>query len=341
MTTRVLITGSQGFVGRYLVAALLASDPKIRILGVGRSQPCSTFTHSVTLPSVRIPAPLPAGMGRIASDRRYEYVRGNIRDRTAMRAILREFRPDVIFHLASGLRDDAPHHLFGTSVEGTIGFLESVQETASGLRALVIGSSGSVYGAPARLPVAEEDPCEPRDFYAVSKLAEEQVSRILSRERGLPLVVGRIFNIVGPGQDERHVAGRFAAQLTAIAAGTTAAHVKVGDLSTTRDFIDVRDVADALIVLAARGEPGNVYNVASGVETQISTVLDVLVRVGGLGDAIEIESAYSRASDTPRVVADIGRLRAAGYQPSVPLAKSLSDVLEYYGRATASVVRAS
>ncbi|MGB6517843.1 MAG: NAD-dependent epimerase/dehydratase family protein [Candidatus Cybelea sp.] len=339
--TRALITGSQGFVGRYLVAALLASDPKIRILGVGRSQPCSTFTHRITLSSAPIPAPLPASLGRLSSDGRYEYVSGNIRDRTAMRAILREFRPDVIFHLASGLRDDAPHHLFGTSVEGTIGFLESVRDAALNLRALVIGSSGSVYGVPAHLPITEGDSCEPRDFYAVSKLAEEQVSRILARERGLPLIVGRIFNIVGPGQDERHVAGRFAAQLAAVAAGATTARVRVGDLSTTRDFIDVRDVAEALIVLARSGERGNVYNVASGVETAVSTVLEVLIREAGLHDTVEVESAYTRVSDTPRVVADITRLRAAGYQPEIPLEKSLADVLQYYGLTMALVPQAS
>ncbi|MGB6644980.1 MAG: NAD-dependent epimerase/dehydratase family protein [Candidatus Cybelea sp.] len=339
--TRTLITGSQGFVGRYLVAALLASDPEIRILGVGRSQLCSTFTHRITLPSARIPAPLPAGLGRLSNDRRYEYVTSNIRDHSAMRAILREFRPDVIFHLASGLRDDAPDHLFGTSVEGTIGLFESVREAALNLRALVIGSSGSVYGVPAHLPIAEDAPCEPRDFYAVSKLAEEQVSRILARERGLPLIVARIFNILGPGQDERHVAGRFAAQLAAVAAGATAARVRVGDLSTTRDFIDVRDVAEALIVLARRGERGNVYNVASGVETAVSRILEVLIREAGLSDTVEVESAYARASDTPRVVADITRLRAAGYQPATPLGKSLADVLKYYGRAVAMVPQAS
>ena len=341
MTTRVLITGAQGFVGRYLVANLLSSDPKIRILGVGRSHACSTFTHCVTLQSSQIPAPLPAGMGRHSKDRRYEYVRCNIRDRTAMRAILRAFRPEVIFHLASGLRDDAPHHLFGTGVEGTIRFLESVNEAALRLRALVIGSSGSVYGVPARLPIAEEAPCEPRDFYAVSKLAEEQVSRIVAREQGLPLIVGRIFNVVGPGQDERHVAGRFAAQLAAVAAGNSTAHVKVGDLSTTRDFIDVRDVADALIVLARCGESRRVYNVASGVETAISTILEGLIREAGLRERIEVEPVYARASDTPRVVADITRLRTAGYQPAIPLEKSLSDILEYYGVTSASVLQAS
>ncbi|MGA8098144.1 MAG: GDP-mannose 4,6-dehydratase [Candidatus Cybelea sp.] len=341
MSPRALITGAQGFVGRYLVADLLESDPNIRVLGVGRSHACSTFTHSVTLQSTRISAPLPDGIKPRSNDRRYEYVRSNIRDRTAMRAILREFRPDVIFHLASGLRDDAPHHLFGTSVEGTIGFLEAIHEAALNLRALVIGSSGSVYGVPARLPIAEDAPCEPRDFYAVSKLAEEQVSRIVARERGLPLIVGRIFNIVGPGQDERHVAGRFAAQLAAIAASNSSSRVKVGDLSTTRDFIDVRDVVQALIVLGRRGERGRVYNVASGIETSVSKVLEVLIREAGLGEKVEVESTYSRPSDTPRVVADITRLRVAGYQPAISLEKSLSDVLEYYCAAMALVPQAS
>ncbi len=336
--TCALITGAQGFVGRYLTARLLASDPEVRIVGLGRSQACRTFTHAVTRQGTRILAPLAADIAYVPNDRRYLYARADMRDRRALRRILSEFRPDLIFHLASGLRDDAPSHLFRTSVEGTIDLLDAVCETGLDLRALVIGSSGSVYGLPAYLPISEDFPCEPRDFYAVSKLAEEHVSRIVARERRLPLVVGRIFNIVGPGQDERHVAGRFAAQIADIVAGSSPPRLSVGDLSTTRDFVDVRDVAGALIALARRGEPGSIYNVASGVETSVSRVLELLLQAAGRSDAVVTEETYVRPSDTPRVVADVTRLRALGYDSFIPLKESLSDLLEYYGAALPAAV---
>ncbi|HEX3368177.1 MAG TPA: NAD-dependent epimerase/dehydratase family protein, partial [Candidatus Cybelea sp.] len=251
---RALVTGAQGFAGRYLVAELLAADPQLEITGIGRSRARGTFTHHVTLAGQRVLAPLPAGLAVAASDSRYRYHQADIRDRAALRTILREFRPHWIFHLASGLRDDSPDHLFGTNVEGAIDFLEAVWDAAPPVERIVVGSSGSVYGNPAVLPLDEDAPCGPCDYYAVSKLAQEHVVRILAAQRGLPVVVARIFNIVGAGQDERHVAGRFASQIAAIGAGSAPARLEVGDLSTARDFIDVRDVARALAILAR--EPG-------------------------------------------------------------------------------------
>ncbi len=338
---RALVTGAQGFVGRYLVAELLASREAIRVVGVGRSTARATFTHTVTWRSTGVPAPLPPALQSAARDARYAYQPVDIRDRAAFGRILRAFRPDVIFHLASGLRDDAPHHLFGTNVEGTIDVLESAAEAGLQTCSTVIGSSGSVYGWPGRLPIPEEERCDPRDFYAVSKLAQEHAARIVARERRLPIVIARIFNVVGPGQDERHVAGRFAAQIAGIVADNDQAPMRVGDLSTTRDFIDVRDVARALALLARRGAPGRTYNVASGLETPVSRILELLVDAAGLAGTLRLEAAYRRVSDTPRVVADVAQLRDAGYHATVTLDQSLRDVLAYYTAHITSAASAS
>jgi GDP-4-dehydro-6-deoxy-D-mannose reductase len=336
MTRCALITGAQGFVGRYLAAELLASARNIRIIGIGRSQRVSTFTHPVTWHGARLPAPLPSSILPASYDARYEYRQADIRDGATVLLILREFRPDVVFHLASGLRDDAPQHLFATNVGGTIGFLELLHEAALKPRAIVIGSSGSVYGLPDRFPISENAASEPRDFYAVSKLAQEHAARIVARERGLSVVIARIFNIIGPGQDERHVAGRFAAQLAAVMDGSAPPCLQTGDLSTTRDFIDVRDVARALLLLARRREAEEVYNVANGIETPIATIFELLADAAGLHDGVQVVRGYQRPSDTPRVVADITRLHAAGYRAAVTLECSLRDTLDYYCRTVAA-----
>ncbi|HEY1883272.1 MAG TPA: NAD-dependent epimerase/dehydratase family protein [Candidatus Cybelea sp.] len=329
---RALVTGAQGFAGRYLVAELLAADPRLEIAGLGRSPVRGTFTHEVTLGGERVSAPLPSGLAAAASDVRYRYYQADIRDRAALRTILHKFQPDRIFHLASGLRDDAPSHLFGTNVEGAIDFLEAVADAAPRVERIVVGSSGSVYGRPAVLPLGEDAPCEPCDYYAVSKLAQEHAVRILAAQRGLPVVVARIFNIVGAGQDERHVAGRFASQIAAIGAGAAPARLEAGDLSTARDFIDVRDVARALAILAREPRVRGTYNVAGGVATPIGEILGALLDAAQLRATVTVERTYSRASDMPRAFASIERLRAAGYAPSVSLARSLTDLLDYYRR---------
>src|SRR5580693_3598363 len=112
MTNRFLITGAQGFVGRYTLAALLKAGREVNVLGLGRSKASfEHFTHEVTLVDVRVPAPLPENLRAAAQDLRYGYVQLNLLDREAMTSCIRGFEPNVIFHLASGLRDDPADHL--------------------------------------------------------------------------------------------------------------------------------------------------------------------------------------------------------------------------------------
>jgi nucleoside-diphosphate-sugar epimerase len=326
VTERILITGAQGFVGRFLVAQLLEGDDDVKILGVGRSVRSDTFTHDISVGGRRLRAPLTSALECAARDRRYTYISADIRAAEQIGPIVTQFRPAYVYHLAAGLRDDDPGHLFGTNVQGTIAVLEAVKRVDEP-SCVVLGSSGSVYGAASHVPIAEDERCEPRDIYAASKLASEHVARITLDSTRVTLTIARIFNIVGPGQEERHAVGRFASQVAAIASGSAQERLEVGDLSTTRDFIDVRDVAGALIALAKQGQSG-IYNVGSGVETQIASILEVLLGAVNLG-GMRIERRYARASDIPRLVADIGKLRSV-YRPSFSLDRMVRDVLEYY-----------
>ena len=141
---------------------------------------------------------------------------------------------------------------------------------------------------------------------------------------------GAIFNPVGPGQDERHLCGWLGRQVAAIAVGAQPPTFSVGPLHTTRDFIDVRDVASALQLLATKGAPGRVYNVASGEETSGEAILNIFVALAGLTARITIERRRARPSDIGRLHADISSLLALGYHSRYDLRKSLADVLSYY-----------
>jgi len=185
---RYFISGAQGFVGRYLVAHILASTRQARIFGVGRSpRQDHSFTHRVRWAARSIAAPLPGAL-KVFANRRYEYVSMDLVNEGEVASALQAFRPDVVIHLASGLRDDAPSLLFKTNVEGTIALMEAIAIAGIPLRKIVLGSTGGVYGVPQTVPIDEEDPCNPIDIYSLSKLAAEQVSRILMRRRRLPVV---------------------------------------------------------------------------------------------------------------------------------------------------------
>jgi len=338
VSSRVLITGAQGFVGRYAVAHWLESEPGVAIAGIGRSRQLSrSFTHSVEWKGVRRRAPIPHELRRAIASERYRYVRLDLRDRPRLVDLLKDFRPSVILHLAGALRDEPTGRLFSLNVLGTESLFEAIADAAVDPPIVVLGSTGSLYGnVPAeRLPIREEEPPAPFDPYSVSKVAAEGMARILSARHGVPTVYARIFAVVGPGQDERHLCGWLARQMVAMSIGSQSS-LLVGPLDTTRDFIDVRDVARALRVLALRGAPGVIYNVGSGIETPTQHVFDQLLELAELDVNVPITPRAGRPADCRRLFPDVRRLHALGHAPAVHLRQSLCDVLRYYAGTIAA-----
>jgi 3-dehydroquinate synthase len=342
MNDRILVTGAQGFLGRYLIAHLLQSDPGCEVLGLGRSPRLEDgFTHSVQYGSSTVRAPLTQELRDALDSPRYHYVSVDILRQPELTGVLGEFRPDLIFHLASGLRDAPPDHLFRTNVEGSISLIEAIRESGIEAPKLVMGSTGFLYGqiAPGDLPIHENTPCAPIDLYGVSKLASENASRILSRQYGISALWARIFNLVGPGQEERHFCGRLTSQAASIAAGLLPPVIEVEPLTATRDFLDVRDAARALDLLARKGTAGRTYNLASGVEAPVNDVFHAILRNAGLHGNVEIEFKPARPADIPRYFADVTRLQALGFTPAHPLDRSLADLLGYYRGPVATAAR--
>ncbi|HEY7993596.1 MAG: NAD-dependent epimerase/dehydratase family protein [Candidatus Eremiobacterales bacterium] len=327
---KIFVTGAQGFVGRYVVGSMLRGCTT-DILGIGRSsRQDDTFTHAVRCRDRAVQAPLPEQLKRTLSDRRYRYEAVDITDRKAVAAMLRGFRPDVVVHLASGLRDDDTEHLERTNVLGSTTLVEAVAEAGAAIRMLVLGSTGGVYGAAARIPIPETAPFAPVDPYSRSKAAAERATRELAQRESVPVLWARLFNIVGPGQDERHVCGRFAAQAVAIAHGASDKHIEAGNLESTRDFIDVRDVALALERLAIAGVAGEAYNVSSGVEVKIGDVLDLTLRAAAVESVARLTALPPRENDIARHAGDASKLEALGFRRRFSLAESVGDVVRYY-----------
>lgn len=297
---KALVTGADGFVGRWLSEHLEAAGDEVW----------------------RAPGRSADGHGRERAV--------DLADGTSVCRLLEWAKPDAIYHMAAVS--------FGPDVAGDIGHAidVTVRGTALLLDAaaaehtppvIMIPSSAEVYGRGGDEPIAEGHAPAPSNLYGATKLAQESIALAFHRLERLPVVLARAFNHVGPGQRESFVLASFAGQLAEIAAHRVEPVLRVGNLDARRDFTDVRDVVRAYRLLVAGRHAGEPINVASGSAISIRSIVDRLIAISALTVDVVVETARLRVSDVPVVVGDISRLQAlTGWQPEIPLDQTLGDV---------------
>jgi GDP-4-dehydro-6-deoxy-D-mannose reductase len=298
----VLVTGISGFVGPRLARHLLERGDRV------------SGTYLVDHPS------FPPGDSGAEEVRLFEV---DLQDAATVERVVREAAPDAIVNLAGlshvGESWGRMGDYFRVNVLGTENLLAAAATVGA---RVVIASSAEVYGLvpEEEQPIREERVVDPRTPYALSKAASERLALL----RGA--VVARSFNLVGPGQAAKFALPTFAEQLAAIARGEREAVLRVGNLSAKRDFIHVDDGTEAFRLLAEKGSPGGVYNIASGHAASIGEALERLMAVSGVQARIEEDPARMRPVDLPLLLGDAGRLRALGWEPRRTLDDALTDL---------------
>lgn len=262
----------------------------------------------------------------------------DLRDSSQLRQAIEKIKPDAVIHLAgqSFVPESfvAPQETFDINFLGTYNLLVALKETGFSGKMLFI-SSGDIYGLvpTSQLPILENYPLKPRSPYAVSKVAAEALCYQWSQTEPFHIVMVRAFNHIGPGQSDRFVVSSFARQIIEIKLGQRDAVIRVGDIDVTRDFTDVRDVVQAYLLLIEQGKNGEVYNVCSGVERSIESVLHQLLAQAGVEARIEQDSDRLRLSQQRRVYGSFAKLhRDTEWKPKIPFTESLNDILTSWQR---------
>jgi len=258
----------------------------------------------------------------------------DVTDAARLATNLKAASPDVVYHLAAlthvGRSWSEPAETFRVNAMGTLNVLEAAARCEVP-PAVVFVSSAEVYGpATGSEPLDEHAPLRPVTPYAVSKVAGEFLGLQAFLGRGLRVVCARPFNHVGPGQADDFVVSALARRMVEAelrGSGT----VQVGNLAAARDFTDVRDVVRAYRLLASSGIAGEAYNVCSGQAITIAALAEQMAGLLSYEVRLIEDATLFRPVEVPMLVGDASKLVAVtGWQPTIPLATTLSDVLAYW-----------
>ena len=304
MSEKVLITGASGFFGRHICRYLSAVKPWTTIVGVdlcdSSVEGCSEFC-TIDLTSA---------------------------DQTA--ALIERIHPDYIIHLAGIFGQDNVEAIMRVNVLSITTLLEAARRYANNVVIVAIGSAAE-YGLidPSHLPITELTSCRPITVYGLSKQLAGQVAEYYHRVHKMCVMIVRPFQLIGKGGSTRLAPGAFAEQLRqAIKEGTNT--IKVGNLESERDFLDVDDAADAIWKLCRKPAVGNIFNLCSGRPVKMTDLLSMMIDSTEADIRVEVDPARLRGSaDANRVFGSYAKLeKHCGWKPTTLLDRSVKKMFQ-------------
>jgi len=298
---RCVVTGGAGFIGSNLTRALLAAGCAVTVIddfSTGRRE-------------------------HLPDSERLTVIASDLVTLAELPALVAE--ADYVFHLAAQVgnvrslteteRDAA------TNVLGSVRLLSACRGTA--VRKLVYSGSSATFGEAQRLPIDEAHPQAPESFYALSKLTAERYAGLAAGLWGVPAVSLRYFNVFGLPMEDSEYTGVISIFFNRVLAGEPL--VIYGDGGQFRDFVHVGDVVQANLLAALYGRPGGVYNIGTGVTTNVRQLAEAILEI--TGRSAEILYRDPRAGEVRESVADISLARRElGYEPRFDLRRGLSGM---------------
>ena len=308
---KILITGITGMIGKHLADLLVRLGHDV----AGISRATSALRYVQEKPE-------------------YRHYAGDILDISFLAKVWAEFKPDVVYHLAAQAYNGeswvAEETTYALNITGTRNVLNACKRYSPVARIIPACSSAEYGIVPDEMIPIREDvtPLRPITPYGVSKVCTEIMARQFHMNYGLDVVLPRLFIHVGPDHPPVTAVQNFARQLAAIASKKQEPTVRVGNLDSARDFVDVRDGVKALWLLAETGLNGEVYNICSGKAYTMRQCLEMLIDISGLAVKVEHDPTLNRPSDEALLLGSTSKLEALGWQASIPFQQTLKDVFQ-------------
>jgi GDP-4-dehydro-6-deoxy-D-mannose reductase len=306
----VLLTGINGFVGAHMSACLLTQN--MNVLGIGLSATCTVL------------------------DERLKYACCDIAQLSEVQWLLDTYNFDYIVHLAgandvkASYRD--PMSVIRTNTWSTLNLLETVRLKKDGnLKGFLAVGTAYEYELKGS-PLRETDAVQPTSPYAWSKQLMASILQMYGYTYGIPTIIARTFNLIGPGYSTS-VCAQLARQVVQMEKGLLPSKLVLGNQAVKRDFLDVRDavLAYSSLLQLSPPLPGSIYNVCSGTSHSIESIVSLFMHYATVPFTIETDKSLFRAGEAAVVQGDNSKLSSAtGWRPLISLEQSIRDTLIYY-----------
>ena len=309
---KYLITGGAGFIGSTLANHLSTDNAVVVIddLSMGKEE-------------------------NLVRNDNLSFIKGSVTDEKLMDKVLSCTTFDYIFHLAAvaSVADsvERPVETHQVNFESVLMLLELIRKYQKDLKRLVFSSSAAVYGDEPTLPKQEESVIRPLTPYAVDKFAAEQYVLDYYHLYGIPTSAVRFFNVYGPNQNPESpysgVISILVDRYKKLQSGLEVKFTLFGDGSQSRDFVFVKDVIQALLLVASKKEAlGKQFNVGTGNALDLNELINVIDET--LNIKLPISYGALRDGDIKNSVADISRLKSLGFKPNFSIHEGMKKYLE-------------
>jgi len=297
-----LVTGGAGFIGSHITKELVRQGQQVTVLdnlSGGTLDNLSSVANNIT------------------------FINADIRNFSAVLTACKGI--DYVFHEAALISVaesmEKPQETAEINVQGTINVLEAAK--ACGVKRLVFASSAAVYGTRPELPYTENTPTDCQSPYAWSKQVGAELCQLYTRAYNMPAVALRYFNVYGCGQNPNSAYAAVIAKFMKLAAAGEPLGIDWDGLQS-RDFVNVADVVQANLLAALKATPGEIYNVASGKTYTLLELADTIEKISG--KKLARISRPKRPGDIHESSADISKIMALGFRPSVTLEDGLKEM---------------
>jgi|TARA_R110000744_G_scaffold366620_1_gene475742 GDP-mannose 4,6-dehydratase len=321
---KVLITGITGFVGSHMADYLLKNVPDVEIFGMRRWRSrFDNVSHLYQLDNVT-------------------FLEGDLSDRSSINLILREIRPDIIYHFAAQSFPESsfktPVSTLNTNVIGTTNLFEELRliKEEDNLDPVIISvSSSEVYGNPEpdEIPIKETNPIRAANPYSISKVGHDLMSQYYYEAFDLKVIITRMFSHEGKRRGKIFALSSFAHQIVQNEKGLSDYGIKHGNLDSVRTYNHIDDAVHAYWLAVDKCDYGEVYNIGGDYTCTVGDALDMLISRSTVKDKLfkVLDPERERPTDITLQIPDSTKFREkTGWKPTKGLEEICDDLLDYW-----------